>query len=180
MKATTAKATAAKAPAVLAELTRLADIAAGIIDGEDAKRIVTEQAMHYVANPDPKFPYQTGDYYDVDHEVFLCVKKLLLRIAALSKLTVSGSVWVPVPGGKMATVALHNGVHHRWYAFGAQSLPTPPDIEAVFKSGKVRRVRAARGDKLATSLAPIRDSLGDVVAVVELTAPLKGPAPAWS
>ena len=38
---------------VIGELTRLAEIAAGIIDGEDVKGIITPRAMYYILNPNP-------------------------------------------------------------------------------------------------------------------------------
>ncbi len=172
--------TTANADAVLAELTRLGEIASGIIDGEDVKGVVTEEAMAQIIRPDPKFPYMSGDSFDVDHELFLRVKKLLLRIARLGKVVASGSMWIPVPGTDEATVILHNGVHHRWYDFGQVKLPTPPALKEVFATGELRKVPCEPGDKVATVVSPIRDSLGDVVGAVEYTASLEGPAPVWS
>ncbi|GAH60975.1 unnamed protein product, partial [marine sediment metagenome] len=105
----------ANADALLAELTRLGEIAAGILDGEEVKRIITERAMHYIANPTPEHKYLGGDYFDVDHELFGRTKRLLIRIARLSDAQVSTSAWVPVPGQAQVTVAVHNGVRHRYY-----------------------------------------------------------------
>ena len=170
----------ANADALLAELTRLGEIAAGILDGEEVKRIITERAMHYIANPIPEHKYLGGDYFDVDHELFGRTKRLLIRIARLSAAQVSSSAWVPVPGQDQVTVAVHNGVHHRYYEFGREAVDTPPEMKEVFGIGEIRRVGPEPDRPLATALAPVRDSLGDVVAVVELTAPLEGQAPAWS
>ncbi len=170
---------AVRAETVQAELARLGEIAAGILDGEEVKAIITDRAMYYIANPDPQFRYLSGDYFDVDHGLFLRTKKLLLRIARLGKVQVDTSVWVPVPGTGAVTVAVQNGVHHRYYRFGQIKLDTPPEMKEVFQSGEVRTLGPdARG--WVTALAPVRDSLGEVVAVAELTAPLGGPPPAWS
>ena len=165
---------------VLAELTRLAEIAAGILDGEEIARIITDDAMHHIAHPHPKHRFLAGDHYDVDHERFLRAKKLLLRIARLSHLTVSTSLWVPVPDTAAVTTAAHNGTQHRYYTFGQMKLPTPPEMKEVFDTGEIRRLAPADGARLATALAPVRDSLGDVVAVAELTAATGGTSPAWS
>ena len=170
----------ANADALLTELTRLGEIAAGILDGEEMKRIITDKAMHYIANPDPKHRYLAGDYFDVDHELFLRTKKLLTRLGRLGKVKMDGSAWVPVPGMDVVTVAVHNGAHHRYYSFGQLQLTTPPEMKEVFDTGEIRQAPLGEGDKVATVLAPIRDSLGDVVAVVELSAPLGDPPPAWS
>ena len=168
--------------AVRAELRRLAEIAAGILDGEEVKRIITDKAMHYIAQPDPQHRFLSGDYFDVDHERFLRTKKLLLRIARLGRLEVSSSVWVPVPGSDLVTVAVHNGVHHRYYTFGQEGLPAPAEMKHVLRTGRICDVEAGEGrPALLTVLAPVRDSLGDVVAVAELTAPSGAdPPPAWS
>ena len=166
--------------AICDELTRLAEIAAGMLDGEQVKAIITEQAMHYVANPDPKHRFLQGDYYDVEHEPFLQTKKFLTRLERLGRIPLSGSVWVPVPGCEAVTVAVQNGPHHRYYEFGQASLDTPPEMKQVLQTGEVVAAPSRPGDRRVTVLGPVRDSLGDVVAVVELTAPLDVQGPAWS
>jgi hypothetical protein len=170
----------ASAESVLDELRRVAEIAAGILDGEEVKRIVGEQAMHYIAEPDPNFIYLSGDYFDVDQELFLRTKKLLLRLERLGKVTMNAAVWVPVPGQDEVTLALHNGPYHRYYNFGMERLATPPEMKELLEAGKVVSVPPSDEKNLATVLAPVRDSLGDVVGVVELTSPLDAPPPAWS
>lgn len=162
---------------IVAELTRLAEIAEGMLDGEVVKTIVTEKAMHYVANPDPRHRFLAGDYYDVDHESFLAVKKFLMRLERLGKVALNGSVWVPVPGRDQVTVAVQNGAYHRYYEFGQGTLDTPAEMKDVFQTGRIVAVGPAPDDKRVTVLAPVRDSLGDVVAAVELTAPLDAPPP---
>jgi len=168
---------------VLAELTRLAEIAAGILDGEEAKRIITETAMHYIANPDPEHRFLAGDYYDVDRELFLRTKKLLLRLERLARgVEVDSSVWVPVPGQDAVTTAVHNGVDHRYYTFGQETLPTPPEMREVFATGQIRQLPPdADGNRQqVTALAPIRDSLGQVVAVAEFTSRVSGEPEAFN
>ncbi len=162
------------------ELTRLAEIAAGMLDGEEVKAIITEKAMNYIANPDPKHRYLSGDYYDVDHDAFLRTKKFLTRLERLGSVRLNGSVWVPVPGREEVTVAVQNGAHHYYYQFGQERLATPPEMKEVFQAGKITSAPVGPDDKFVAVLAPVRDSLGDVVGVVELTAPLEAEGPAWS
>jgi len=172
------------AQAIGEELTRLAEIAAGMLDGEEVKGIITEQAMHWVANPDPVHRYMAGDYFDVDHEKFLRTKKFLIRLERMGRVRLGSSVWVRVPGTEAVTVAVQNGSHHRYYRFGQTNLPTPPAMKEAFESRQIVPVPSAAGpgakDGFVTVLAPVRDSLGDVAAVVELTAPLEAEAPSWS
>lgn len=172
---------ATHAAEVLTELTRLAEIAAAILDGEEVKRIITDQAMHYVANPHPDHPFLAGDHYDVDAELFLRMKKLLLRIVTLSELDIGATVLVPVGDTNWVTVALHNGTCFRYYmVFGQLKLETPGEIAEVLRTGRVVSVPPDDATPLATALGPIRDSLGDVVGVVELTSAVDGRRRAWS
>lgn len=168
------------AHAVREELIRLGEIAAGMLDGEIVKSIVTQKAAHYVANPDPKHVFLASDYYDVDHEAFLAAKKFLIRLERLGKVKLNGSVWVPVPGQDQVTLAVQNGAYHRYYQFGQAALATPTEMEEVLETGRLAAAPSKPDEELVTVLAPVRDSLGDVVAVVELTAPLDVQAPAWS
>jgi len=162
------------------ELSRLGEIAAALLDGEDVKRIITQEAMHHISRPDPEYRFLSADYYDVHHGPFLRVKKLLMRIERLSDLGVNGAIWGPVPETGKVTVALQNGPHHRYYEFGAQSRDPAPEMRRVLDAGEVTAAPTGPNDTHVTVLAPIRDSLQDVVGVVELTAPLDPDAPAWS
>lgn len=165
---------------VRGELMRVAEIASGLLDGEDVKQIITEQAIGHVSRPDPEFRFLSADYYDVNHGPFLRVKKLLMRIERLAGVPVNGAVWVRVPESDDVTVALHNGPHHRFYRFGTLQMAMPEALREVFANAKRVWLPADRDGHLVTVLAPIRDSLQDVVGVVELTAPTDLDAPAWS
>ncbi len=167
------------AETVFAELERIAEIASGIVDGDQARAIITEQAMQHIVRPHPTFPYMSGDYYDVDHAAFLRTKKLLMRLERLAKVAVCSALWLPVPESDDVTVVVQNGPTHRYYIFGQIKQPTPPEMKQVFETGEMRRAPAADGDKCATVLTPVRDSLGDVAAVLELSSPLNRP-PAWN
>jgi len=162
------------------ELHRLAEIAAGILDGDEVRGIITEKAMHHIVTPDPEFRFLSADYYDVNQEAFLRTKKMLMRIERLGQVEVSGSIWVAVPGGDFVTLAVQNGVHHRYYEFGRAEMATPPAMRQVYETGAIVEAPSSPDDQHITVLAPVRDSLGDVAAVVELTAPLDPEGPSWA
>ena len=166
---------------VLVELGRLVQIASAILDGEEVKHIVTAEAMDHLVNRHPKHRFLAGDHYDVDQELFLRTKKLLLRIVTLSELQIGASVLVPVPGTTKITVALHNGTLFRYYTeFGQLAAEASAELTDVLKTGCILPVPPDASGRLATVLGPIRDSLGNVVGVVELTASVGGTVPAWS
>ena len=165
---------------VLSELTRLARIASGLVDGEDVKQIITEHAMTNIAKPDTRYRFLSADHYDVEHAPFLRMKKLLMRIERLANVVVNGAIWVRVPETDAVTVALHNGPHHRYYQFGSLQRQMPPEMKRAFETGETVAAPRSDDDTHAAVLAPIRDSLQDIVGVVELTAPLDPDAPAWS
>jgi hypothetical protein len=167
---------------VTAALCDAARVASVMVDGDLAGRIVSPRSWHYIRNPNPKHRFMTGDYYDVDHESFLLMKKTLLRLGRLVGFPCGTSLWLPVPGDKrQVSCVVQNGKLHRYYRFGGSTQPTPPEMARCLKTGKVLLAPAHRD--YVTALAPVRDSLGDVVGVVELCSPSpksRALAPAWS
>jgi len=155
------------------DLKELARVASRMVDGELACRIIAESALAQCANPDKDFPHMAGDYFDVDHQNFLLMKKTLLRLESLLSFPCSSSLWLPLTEapGHMTSV-LHNGKFLRFYKFGANKQETPPAIRRCLSSGKV--ILVSGDSPLTTVLAPVRDSLGDVVAAVEFSSPHPG------
>ena len=165
----------------LKEAARVASI---MVDGDQARRIITERAMHYIAHPDPNHRFLSGDHYDVDHAHFIRMKKMLLRLERLLDFPCSTSLWVQVEGreGTM-TLAVQNGSIHRYYRFGAEKLETPDEMAECIKTGQTIVAPSEHASQTITVLAPVFDSLGDVAGVVEFSA--RHPAsqaltPAWS
>ena len=123
-----------------------------------------------------------GDDYDVDHDTFLRMKKTLLRLERLLDFACSTSLWVRVPGLEgTVTLAVQNGSVHRYYQFGADKLATPAEMVVCLEEGKVVVSPPDPEAGMLTVLAPVFDSLGDAVGVVELSALSSDRlAPAWS
>lgn len=165
-------------------LRELARIASVMVDGDVATRIMADRSAYYLAHPDPREPHLAGDYYDVDHAAFLLMKKTLLRLERLVDFPCNASLWVRLKGAPhRVTVVVQNGRLHRYYRFGEDARPLRGDLARCIRRGGIVSVPVRRGDSYLTVLAPVRNSLDEVVGAVELTA--VHPAnrnlfPAWS
>lgn len=191
----------AEAQRILDALLELARVASVMVDGEQAKRIITDRAHYYLANPDTTYRFLSSDYYDVDAETFLRMKKMLLRLSMLVDFPCDASLWVRVKGrhglfrqagparasGVVAkarskveaggacledhvTVAVQNGNMKRYWEWAEQMRPLEPEMAECMEAGKATVAPPDKARGLVTVLAPVRDSLGEVVGFVELTA----------
>jgi hypothetical protein len=168
----------------LEALSNVARVASAMVDGDEARRIITERAMRYIAHPDPKHRFLSGDYYDVDHAVFLRMKKTLLRLERLLDFSCSTSLWISVEGLEgYVTLAVQNGNVHRYYRFGQEKLELPAEMAECVRTGQTVVAPVEHPSQTLTVLAPVFDSLGDVIGIVELSAPdptSHASPPAWS
>ncbi len=177
--------TAIGVDAIIDALTGIARVATALIDGDEARRIITDRAYWYAADPFPQHIYLAGDYMDFDCARFDRMKKFLIRLGTLAPVRCDAGLWLLVKGaGHLVTVACHNGELHRWYRFGENSRAPEPEMLACLQGGAAIAARPTATIPFVTVLAPVRDSLGDAVGFVELTA--ADPAvpveklPAWS
>jgi hypothetical protein len=161
-------------------------VASVMVDGDEAQRIITARAMHYLAHPDPDYRFMVGDYYDVDHAAFLRMKKTLLRLERLLDFPCSTALWVRVEVAGLerhVTLAVQNGSVHRYYRFGQEKIALAGEMARCMENGQTIVVPLEDQDHVLTVLSPVFDSLGDVVGVVELSAVHPGSdalPPAWS
>jgi hypothetical protein len=169
---------------IMEALTEVARVASVMVDGDEAARILTDRALSYIAHPDPEHRHLAGDYYDVDHAAFLRMKKVLLRLERLLDFPCSTSLWVQVDDlSGYATLAVQNGSVHRYYRFGQEKLKMPKEMAECIEGGRVTVAPCEHPQGMLTVLAPVLDSLGDVVGVVELSAfatRSRLSVPAWS
>ena len=165
-------------------LSETARVTSVMLDGDEARRIITEQATYYLAHPDPEHRFLSGDYYDVDHDTFLRMKKMLLRLERLPGSACSTALWVPVEGlAGYVTLAVQNGSMHRYYRFGQEKLALPAEMARCLVSGQTVVAPLEHPSQTITVLAPVFDSLGDIAGIVELTTrhpDSQAQAPAWS
>ncbi len=152
------------------ELDDAARVASVMVDGDLCRQIVTPRAMEYTFRNDPRERYLAGDNYEVNHEVFNSVKKTLIRISRLVSVPADANLWMPIAGyPEKIRVVIRNGNElSQFWPWGALYQDMVPEMKAVLETGK--RVTVARKPGWISVLAPVADSLGDTVAVVEVVA----------
>jgi hypothetical protein len=150
------------------ELDDAARVAGVMVDGDSCKRIVTPRAMEYLLRTDGPDRFLAGDNYEVNHAAFDSVKKTLIRISRLVSFPADANLWMPIPGHpeKVRVVIRNVNELSQFWPWGALSQDMIPEMKTVLETG--RRLTVSRKPGWVSVLAPVSDSLGDIVAVVEV------------
>ncbi|HXB71663.1 MAG TPA: hypothetical protein VNY05_25730 [Candidatus Acidoferrales bacterium] len=150
------------------ELDDAARVASVMVDGDVCGKIVTARAMDYMLRNDPKDRFLAGDNYEVNYDAFDTIKKTLIRISRLVSFPADANVWMPVPGhpDKIRVVIRNANELSQFWPWGALYQNMIPEMKTVLDTG--RRVTVAQKPGWVSVLAPAYDSLGDIVAVVEV------------
>jgi len=153
-----------------AQLDGVARVASVMVDGDVASRIVTKRALRYMLNDDPRDKWRAADNYDVNHEAFLQTKKTLIRLSRLVSFPCDVNLWLPLASDPPSIFLAVRNVHElsRFWRFGAMHQPMFPPMKRVLETGE--RVTVAGKGSLVAVLAPVYDSLGDIVGLVEVVA----------
>ena len=163
---------------VLREVARVASV---MFDGELCRRIVTDRAWKWMRDFDPDDRFSASDNYDVEHQPFMAAKKTLLRLQRLApqEVPVHCLLWVPVPTLEdRMTVIVWNGGASRWWRWAMLHHPAEPEMKAVMETGTIQEVPGDENGVL-TALAPVRDSLKEVVGFIEVSASKRQPIVNW-
>lgn len=151
-------------------LDEAARVASVMVDGDQCRRIVTGRAWEYMFRKDSRDPYLYSDNYDVNDHEFQSVKKTLIRIGRLVPFPADANLWLPVPGHPDKIHVTIRNAHElsQFWPWGAlfQDMPTP--MKTVLETG--RRVTVSQKPGWVSVLAPVYDSLGDIVGLVEVAA----------
>jgi hypothetical protein len=149
------------------DLDEVARVASIMVDGDICRRIVTPRAFEYMFKNDPLDPWAAGDNYDVNDEAFLAVKKTLIRLSRLAPFPCDVNLWMPVAGhpDKVHIVIRNGNELSQFWPWGALYQDMIPSMKPVFENG--RRLTVAEKPGWVSVLAPVYDSLGDIVALVE-------------
>jgi hypothetical protein len=149
-------------------LDRVAEVATVMVDGDVCLKIQTPRSLQFSAIKDPRDPWRAGDNYDVDHGAFLQTKKTLTRLQHLCVTPCAVNLWMRIaskPG--RVQIVIRNALElSQFWTWGDMDQEIPPEMKRTFESGERTTVRHKPG--MVSVLAPVRDSLGDVVGIVEV------------
>jgi hypothetical protein len=163
----TASSTAASTATQEQDLREIARVATVMIDGDVCQHIVTQRALEHMLHPDPRDEFQAGDNYDVHNAPFIQTKKELIRLAMLAPYPVDVNLWMPVPTTQDAQVVIRNKYNLSQFWNGELTQPMPPEMHEVLQTGKILTVQKKPG--MMSVLAPVRNSLSEIVGLVEVT-----------
>jgi len=150
------------------DLHQLGRIATCMVDGELVKQIVTERAKEKIFHVDPRDKWAAGDNFDVNHEPYTKVKQTLQRIAMLVDWPVDCNLYMPCevkPEKWYLLIRQQYGLAQMWQWGQVYQDPIPEMVE-VLKTGRREVVTQRKG--WVSVLTPVYDSLGKIVAVVEV------------
>ncbi len=149
-------------------LDRVAEVATVMVEGEVCRKIQTPRSLQYSVTKDPRDPWRAGDNYDVDHAAFRQTKKTLTRLEHLCGRPCAVNLWMRVPStpGKVQIVIRNTLELSQFWTWGDLDQEIAPEMKRTFESGERVTVRQKPG--MVSVLAPVYDSLGDVVAIVEV------------
>jgi hypothetical protein len=156
------------APAVIAKLDEVARVGSVMVDGDQINRIVTERAKKFMFTVDPRDQWLAGDNYEVNDEVFVSVKKLLIRLSRLAPFPCDVNLWMPIKDhpDKIRVVIRNVNEMSQFWPWGALYQDMIPQMKTVLETGK--RVTLTEKAGWVSVLAPVSDSMGDVVGVLEV------------
>jgi hypothetical protein len=160
------------------DLSEIARVATIMIDGDVCQHIVTPRALQHMLREDPRDEWQAGDNYDVNNDAFIQTKKTLIRLAMLAPYPVNVNLWMPVPTTPDIQLVIHNKYNLSQFSGteGRMQQTMPPEMLQVLKTGK--QVIYQKKPGMISVLAPVRNSLGEIVGLVEVVSSTLPPPPA--
>jgi hypothetical protein len=149
------------------ELESVGRVASVMVDGDICQKIVTPLAKEYMFKVDPRDEYLAGDNYDVDDVAFNSTKKTLTRLSHLTSFPSDVNLWMPIDGhpGKIQMVIRNKNEMSQFWRWGALYQDMIPQMETVLKTG--HRVTVMDRPGWVSVLAPVYNSLGDIVGLIE-------------
>jgi len=149
------------------ELDAIARVGSVMVDGDVCQRIVTRRAIGFMFANDPHDRFLAGDNYDVDDESFNAVKKTLIRLSHLASFPADVNLWMPIEGhpGKVQIVVRNKNEMSQFWTWGALYQDMFPQMDTVLKTG--HRLTVANKPGWISVLAPVYNSLGDIIGLIE-------------
>lgn len=154
------------------DLDEVARIAGVVVDGDVCERIVTARALEKMLKVDPRDRWAGSDNYDVNDQAFIQTKKLLRRLSLLVDFPSDVNLWMPLKTSppKIHIVVRNKNEMSQFWPWGALHQDMIPAMQKVLDTGQRITVREKPG--WISVLAPVRNSLGDIVGLVEAASQL--------
>ena len=155
------------------ELDDVARVGSVVVDGDVCQKIVTQRAKEFLFAKDPRDEFLAGDNYDVDDVAFNTVKKTLARLSHLSSFPADVNLWMPIEGhpGRIQLVIRNKNEMSQFWNWGELYGDMVPQMETALKTGQ--RVTVTSKPGWISVLAPVHNSLGDVVGLIEAVSRIK-------
>ena len=114
-----------------------------------------------------------GDNYDVDDVAFNTTKKTLIRVSHLTSFSSDVNLWMPIEGhpGKIGIVIRNKNEMSQFWRWGTVSQDMIPQMATVLKTGQ--RITVMDRPGWISVLAPVYNSLGDIVGLIEAVSQTK-------
>ena len=150
------------------ELDEIGRIATVMMDGDVCQRILTPRALAHIFRKDPRDQYADSDNYDVDDEAFIRTKKTLIRLARLSEFPVDVNLWMPLASNppRIHIVVRNRYEMSQFWEWGKLQQEMFPVMRTLLDTG--RRITVKEKSGFVSVLAPVKNSLGDIVGLVEV------------
>ncbi|HEY3130523.1 MAG TPA: hypothetical protein VGL91_13765 [Acidobacteriota bacterium] len=179
------------------DLEEVARVATIMLDGDGCQRIMTARSLRKMFVIDPKDRWAASDNFDVDHQSYIQTKKTLIRLARLLPYPVDCNLWMPVEpsrdrrtpvepsrdrrtpvepsrdlkGADSTATKIQILIRNRYemsqfWTWGVLVQDATPEMVDVLSHGRQRTV--SKDGNLVSVLAPVYNSLGDVVGLVEV------------
>lgn len=161
----------AQADSMVRTLHEIARAVTCMVDGEQVKSVLTSRAAEKAFAIDPRDKYAGSDNWDYNHEPFRTTKQTLARAACLAPGLVGCTLYSPsAVKPERWHVLMNTLVSGKQMMVDGDSISSAPDAEVlqVFHTGNRVEVRKKTGE--VSVLTPVYDSLGQIVAVVEVFA----------
>lgn len=154
------------------DLEEVARVASVMMEGDVCERIMTARALEKMFTIDPNDRWAGSDNFDVNHEPFVRAKKTLIRLSRLVSYPVDCNLWMPFKQDPKKIQILIRNRHElsQFWDWGVLFQDQIPEMAAVLETGKPQTVMR-KGDFVSV-LAPVYNSLGDRVGLVEVVSRL--------
>ena len=162
---------------VIHDLDEVARVASVMVDGDVCQRIMARRALGFMFAVDPKDPWAASDNFDVNDEPYIQIKKTLIRLSRLLEYPCDVNLWMPFADRPDKIQVLVRNVNEwsQFWTWGMLVQDLPAEMKRVLETGRRETVTQKPG--LISVLAPVRNSLGDMVGLVEVVGPEPGGTP---